>query len=559
MASRRHESNPWNPTQILNLARQRDRRCIGKAKTQGRECRNSIAQGDWYQAFYLLGELATVEPESEGVRSALKEIARLLLCKRWHGVPGGKQEQIVEVVGTWMAVITRHFNTVQVVVQEETSRQAESQPILNVAPRSPITGITRRSTPFAPLLNNTVERRFDAIPTPSPEPPTFTLSETEPEPDRSRYNAEQLSTPTRPRSSTVERFGLPTPPSFEPSTRERTSFPIPDLPTPPSSQPRSENLHAELVAGDGSPIRSANRRPLPTRTEQITLRTASADHNTDSSQDTRSEQRRDNHTSPVTNDSSLLARFATNNVAAGTVSSSITNDDTISTSCTPNLEPTGFPRQLTDRDLFVFEPDIRRPRLAVRDHAETSSARSRAVPGTTVQGLETYNPAFSFRLVSALHSDTVAEHSSQLEHAQRDQNAASSDDGRVGQFPQPVATTPSPSVTDHDSYGQVEILLEPPSKARVNHDLSQFHVDTTFINDELSNVPTPRCGIADVECPQLTSYQPITENAQSIMVSESMHDYPRISGKKSRLLNIWDHIIERFQTCLPCFGRSTGD
>jgi hypothetical protein len=92
----------WDPAAVLEIIN-RDTRgftCVGYAPSQGRRCRNPIAQCNRERVFDMLDTLALSPSSSRKVASMLPRIAALSLCRRYH------QDQVDEVVEKWQARIT---------------------------------------------------------------------------------------------------------------------------------------------------------------------------------------------------------------------------------------------------------------------------------------------------------------------------------------------------------------------------------------------------------------------------------------------------------------------
>jgi len=77
--------------------------CVGQAKTLGRRCRNPIAFHNVSAARSLLARI-DVDSSRKELKEQLHELARLLLCQRWHS-KNCKKDQVDEVVDTWYELL----------------------------------------------------------------------------------------------------------------------------------------------------------------------------------------------------------------------------------------------------------------------------------------------------------------------------------------------------------------------------------------------------------------------------------------------------------------------
>ena len=88
-----------NPTPMPDLASilklDSSRTCVGWARTQGRRCRNPIAAHNQAAARLVLAEGDENLRAGRSIKSVLRNVAPLLLCRRWH------QDQAGEVATEW--------------------------------------------------------------------------------------------------------------------------------------------------------------------------------------------------------------------------------------------------------------------------------------------------------------------------------------------------------------------------------------------------------------------------------------------------------------------------
>ena len=93
----------WAPAEVLHLDPYSfGFTCIGYAKTQGRRCRNHIADANLQESAKLLLEMSRIDPYSQRLDSELEELASRLLCRRWHQVQAG------EIKRQWHRHIENH-------------------------------------------------------------------------------------------------------------------------------------------------------------------------------------------------------------------------------------------------------------------------------------------------------------------------------------------------------------------------------------------------------------------------------------------------------------------
>ena len=616
MSSSEQQSRLWNPSQTLKLEEDASCTCIGYAVTKGRPCRNVIRYGDWRQAFYLLERLSVIDPKSREVNTSLKEIARLLLCKRWHGVPGGSSDQIPTVVRRWVRVIA----TVEVVVQESpTSATIEVTHSVATAPIRP-----RIAQPATP----TIERRFNALPTPSPDPSPLIPEQSE-QMDFSR-RLERNTTPAGSQNSTHQIFGLPTPPSHEPAVPKRESFPIHDLPTPPSSQPRSNEPIAEPIPGDGSPIPRRTRRSLPAASEpnRPTATAPSIHEDSDGSSSTLVERQttaidlfsvtahpinvipasrpslEEGHNGPTpeapaissgppspsspSSSSSPSVEASTDreneepsieletqptreaqgergidslhNPSAEVLTTDENDEPSIAQAIQPGFE-TEAPRN-NDTSENPHAPSTTLQVLETYDPTFSflpSSSENPSAPSIALQGLETYDPMFSFLPSSLPHSHAAAEQPTPTADDQIERNAAA---GNAERDPdrQPPSTVSSLSDSSEGAFfGHAEIITRPAPTARRDHDLRHVHIDTAFIANGLSEVPIVRCNMVYGPGTETSQCRPVDGYVEKNAVGDNMADEERSKDRKSWFGRMWKRMTGGLERRLPCLGGSVGD
>ena len=95
----------WNAFEVLDIDPDSPGfTCVGHAKTQGRRCRNIIAQANRGDAVNILQALGEKSLHSADLDSDLESLAARLLCKRWHGKD---RSQITSKVEQWKRRISR--------------------------------------------------------------------------------------------------------------------------------------------------------------------------------------------------------------------------------------------------------------------------------------------------------------------------------------------------------------------------------------------------------------------------------------------------------------------
>lgn len=87
----------WNPSHTLKIGDITDGcTCVGYAPSKGRRCRNPIAAVNRQAASKILSRLSRTDVMSANLEPLLKELALLLLCRRWH------QDQVETVAKNWL-------------------------------------------------------------------------------------------------------------------------------------------------------------------------------------------------------------------------------------------------------------------------------------------------------------------------------------------------------------------------------------------------------------------------------------------------------------------------
>ncbi|KAF1978959.1 hypothetical protein BU23DRAFT_549649 [Bimuria novae-zelandiae CBS 107.79] len=90
----------WDAPAVLKLTT--THRCAGWAPSRGRACANPIALHNQTTADALLKALSRKEPDAIDLEEDLYQLARLVLCRRWH------QNQADNMVEKWSARIERY-------------------------------------------------------------------------------------------------------------------------------------------------------------------------------------------------------------------------------------------------------------------------------------------------------------------------------------------------------------------------------------------------------------------------------------------------------------------
>ena len=91
----------WDAVETLNIINP-DRgclTCVGFAPSQGRRCRNPIAQHNRTFAFKILNKISNEAPDGSALVADLRKIAATSLCLRYH------QGQVDSVVAEWQSKI----------------------------------------------------------------------------------------------------------------------------------------------------------------------------------------------------------------------------------------------------------------------------------------------------------------------------------------------------------------------------------------------------------------------------------------------------------------------
>ena len=123
----------WVPAEVLQLdPYSLGFTCIGYAKTQGRRCRNHIAEANRQESAKLLLEMSRMDPCLQRLDSELEELASRLLCRRWH------QDQAGEIERQWH----RHIEN----YQAAEARRVEWSSIVQAASALARSTVTRTQT-----------------------------------------------------------------------------------------------------------------------------------------------------------------------------------------------------------------------------------------------------------------------------------------------------------------------------------------------------------------------------------------------------------------------------
>ncbi|KAL6720074.1 hypothetical protein ACLMJK_001995 [Lecanora helva] len=109
----------WDASEILGVD-PNERTCVGYAKTQGRRCRNPIAQANRAEAAKLIRKMGERNIQSANIGRYLEELASYLLCKRWH------QVQIEDKVEEWNDAI-EEFREAEISRQRRSHRAHSRQ------------------------------------------------------------------------------------------------------------------------------------------------------------------------------------------------------------------------------------------------------------------------------------------------------------------------------------------------------------------------------------------------------------------------------------------------
>jgi hypothetical protein len=91
----------WDPKEVLHLCG--DSRCVGYAWSKGRKCENPIRYDNVRRFDAVVAEISALQPDPEVLRSKLRQLATLGLCRRWH------YDQVDEVVDEWLQRIRAAF------------------------------------------------------------------------------------------------------------------------------------------------------------------------------------------------------------------------------------------------------------------------------------------------------------------------------------------------------------------------------------------------------------------------------------------------------------------
>jgi hypothetical protein len=90
----------WDPYGTLGLNPNETVTCIGRVKTKKRECHNPISKDSRAKACHILNQLSTQTQNLDHLLPQLKNLAKLLLCKKSH------QSQVYEIVQYWQSNLT---------------------------------------------------------------------------------------------------------------------------------------------------------------------------------------------------------------------------------------------------------------------------------------------------------------------------------------------------------------------------------------------------------------------------------------------------------------------
>ncbi|KAF3038673.1 hypothetical protein E8E12_007437 [Didymella heteroderae] len=84
----------WDAFEVLNI--QCDRRCVGRAHSMGRKCRNVVNWKDTDTFYGLLDDLSSQALDATRLRPRLRELASVGLCKQVH-----RRAQIDDMIDAW--------------------------------------------------------------------------------------------------------------------------------------------------------------------------------------------------------------------------------------------------------------------------------------------------------------------------------------------------------------------------------------------------------------------------------------------------------------------------
>ena len=250
----------WLPSEVLQLdLNSSGFTCIGYAPSKGRRCHNPIACANRQEAANLLREMSMLDPHSKRLDKRLEELARRLLCRRWH------QNQAADMKTLWRREIDKDYPaTVRVeryaIVERYTIVYASS-----VAPTS--TMVRTRAKPrttgqTTSLVARSPVRAFAPEPLPLAtitEPRTRTRRSNDPDGQGPPQQAESSPpSPTQPDLTRQERT-LP-----EPSSPPTSPVTEPTRDTSDTAAPQeSTAARGEAARGTSSPEHNPEPTPNP--------------------------------------------------------------------------------------------------------------------------------------------------------------------------------------------------------------------------------------------------------------------------------------------------------
>ena len=92
--------SPWDPSEVLEI--NSNGRCIGRARNNRQNCLGILSAKDMYEAEHVKKNISITEPNPIVLDGKMRELAKLLLCKRC------RQDQAPTVVERWQVLVT-HF------------------------------------------------------------------------------------------------------------------------------------------------------------------------------------------------------------------------------------------------------------------------------------------------------------------------------------------------------------------------------------------------------------------------------------------------------------------
>lgn len=99
--------------------------CVGYAPSQRRRCRNPIACHNRQAAYAILHRLPDLYDNEAGLRAKLRELAGLVLCRRFYPGQTSHQDQASDIVGIWYSDIVRESQTQTKSTPEPNDEDAE--------------------------------------------------------------------------------------------------------------------------------------------------------------------------------------------------------------------------------------------------------------------------------------------------------------------------------------------------------------------------------------------------------------------------------------------------